>query len=273
MTRKNLGSLAWISLVSVLGFHSAANAGMKVAFEVKNDPSKPGTTSEILVQDGGFKTGLLDTGHGKENAGYAMLKPNEDKIWYIKPSDKSAVYVDKEQMEKVKAKMQGLQKQLEKMSPDQRKMVEGMMGKHLPAGMLSGAKITHQPMNQSATVGSWHCDWYSTLVNDEKTAENCVAKPETLGFTSADLADLKKIQDRAKVFTDGLGSMVTQGIPSILSSDLPGLSITTKHFRGGQLVSTHEFKGVTHEAIPASAFEVPAGYQVKAMADQSPAFK
>ena len=165
----------------------------------------------------------------------------------------------RQQMQQQMAQMQA---QLQNLPPQQRAILEqAMRGRGgLPGG--GGAALAKPQYKQAGSdkVGKWSCTKYEGYQGQQKVSELCAADPKDLGLTLADFEVAKHLAE----FLQGLMPLAANQIliaGNAADQGFAGVPIRTTVFVDGKPESVSEIKEVRREAIPASAFEVPAGFK------------
>jgi hypothetical protein len=151
---------------------------------------------------------------------------------------------------------------MKNMTPEQRAMMEKMMGNRIPGGVGGDAKPDtweSKDLGTTATVEGRKCHNWNLLRNGAPFEELCVVPYNSLPGKE----DLRKVfKDMADAFGD-----VAKSVPGIDRSvkarvAIDGYPVRTRSYGGdGQPRSTETVMTKwVEESIPASAFEVPAGY-------------
>lgn len=220
-----------------------------------------GAPQTMLVQDGKLKTSS-----GKSNS--MIIKGGN--IYIVNDEKKSYREMTKEQMQKMagqaNAAMSQMQERMKNMSPEQRAMMEKMMGDKIPGGM-PGAKPdvwASQDTGKSETVDGRKCKVWNLTRNGKPFEEVCVVPYATLGGKE----DLEKaFREMAEAFAE-----FTKGMPNADAGvkarlDVRGYPVRSRPYdASGKLRGTETVLAKwAEEAIPAAAFDVPKGYTKEAM--------
>lgn len=157
--------------------------------------------------------------------------------------------------------MQDMRERLSKLPADQRKAIMDSMKKGLHAGGtgLSKAMEVHvEKTGETATVNGYHCEIIVTRVANSRTRA-CVASNEEVGMPANVSATMAALSESVRKLSGGL----LQGL---------GASLPTAPEMGGTAVRTRSNDETTYtlselgtEPVPASAFQVPDGYEKQEM--------
>jgi hypothetical protein len=157
-----------------------------------------------------------------------------------------------------------MREQLKNMKPEQRAEMERVMGKAIPGGMgaMDGTADTYEARNlgKSATVEGRKCQLWTMMRNGKPFTEMCVVPFSSLPG-SQDFG--KAFKGMQEAFGDMAKSMPGAEQTAKAYSDIQGYPVRTRTYDGsGKFQPTENIltKWET-ESIPASAFEVPAGYK------------
>jgi hypothetical protein len=124
-----------------------------------------------------------------------------------------------------------------------------------PAGArLDTVPATYQKVASGVDVNGFKADQYDVLQGTEKIAEVWLADPKTIGVDPADAAGFrlltKRLGYRAPAY---FGFALSEGSPE-------GVPVRTVTYSKGQRISINEFQDVKQQEMPASLFELPAGF-------------
>jgi hypothetical protein len=160
-----------------------------------------------------------------------------------------------------------MMKEMEKLPPEQRAMMEKMMKGKMPG--------TEEPPTQRVEtgeldqVGEYPCAVY-TLYSDEEKVREVFLADETVG---ADIAEAMEAFHALARFAEGL-MKVAQNLPFGNLIEIPfqevqemdGFPVRTRIFNGeGEVVLERTLKSVTRRDIESVVFEIPKGYKGKSL--------
>jgi hypothetical protein len=138
----------------------AAQAGVYIETQESSKATdRPGQMQRMYVQDGAAR---IEQGNGKDSAEYVIFR--NDTLYVIDPAKKRYTELDRETIRTiggaVNSAMEQMREELAKLSPEQRAMVEQMMGSKANAMMAgSGPKpvVAAKDTGQSDTVDGRKC--------------------------------------------------------------------------------------------------------------------
>jgi hypothetical protein len=195
----------------------------------------------------------------------AILDLKTGQITVIDGRKKEYFVVTRQDMDQMKARMQQAmntpemqraQEQMKNMPPEVQKRMQGMMG--AVAGSFDVKKT-----GTSRKVAGYNCDnWTITLGQFSKT-EQCV---------TTELPVPVQTWDAYRDFAEGMRSMMAsmgpmaKGMADMAAKmkemrGFPLATSTTSSFMGRSVSTSSEVTEIKKGAIPASAWEVPAGYR------------
>jgi len=247
--------------VSIAFIASNAFAGVHVENITRdiNTKAQQGDTQVMLHQDGMLRVNA--------SAGSSMILKGSSMIML---DDKNKQYreMSKEDMKKMAeqgaAAMANMREQLKNMKPEQRAQMEKAMGKAMPGGLgsIDGKPDVFEAKNlgKSETVEGRQCQLWNMLRNGQPFTEMCVVPFKSLPG-SEDFG--KAFKGMAESFGDLAKSMPGAGETAKAYAAINGYPVRTRSYdTSGKLQPTENVltKWVT-EAIPASSFQVPAGYK------------
>ena len=145
------------------------------------------------------------------------------------------------------ARMAEMKKRLESMPPEQRKMVEQMMGDRLKGGSKD-ARVEVTKTSETKTISGYTCTKYVIKEDDKDFA--------TI-WTTAGISGFSAMKDDFKEFSQRIMSMLPSSGAKIAAQmkQIDGFPIQSKI--GGMNITVNK---IEERSIPASEFEPPAGY-------------
>jgi hypothetical protein len=239
----------------------AASAGVYVELVDHDIPSgKVELSQKMYVQNG--------QGRFVDAAGRTTLIKNGT-LYVIDDADKSYIAFDKATMEKLAVKineaMSQMQEQLAKLPPEQRAQMEAM----LPA-MGGGDKqwvVEAVDTGKSDKVDGRACRVWDVKRNGELDDQMCVVAYSSLPGKEnfqAMFANFAKVFEEMAKSVPMLSGMMTNEFGA--QAKVNGFPVRTRGYENGKLGDTeHNVRVWREETIPASMFEVPAGYKQKQM--------
>lgn len=243
---------------------SSALAGVRVETVTRDIKTKAaeGPVQTVLVQDGKMRT---DTGR----AGAMIIKNST--IYIVNDDKKVYREMDKAQMQKMAgqagAAMAQMQERMKNMSPEQRAMMEKMMGGQVPGGMGAPGQAdtwSSKDTGKSDTVEGRKCRLWTLSRNGKLFEELCVVPFSSLPGKE----DFEKaFKEMAEAF-----SGMAKGLPNAdeavkARTAINGYPVRTRAYdASGKLRGTeHVLTKWVEENIDASAFEVPKDYKKQSM--------
>lgn len=245
------------------GLFAAQAAPAGVYIETVERDLKTGETSleqKMYIQNG-LGRFVDDEGQGSIVRG--------DTIYVIDEGDKSYIELDKATMEqlatRMNAEMAKLKEQLAKLPAEQRAQMEQMMG----GAMMGGGQWTVEVRDTGKTdkVDGRTCKLWDVTRNGELDEQICVVPYSALPGNE----DLEKVfANFAKVFEEMaksvpmLSGMMTNEWEA--QAKTKGFPVRRRDYENGKLGDEETVVKVWREqAIPASTFEIPAGFKKKQM--------
>ncbi len=222
----------------------------------------------VLVQqetkDGKVTTNTLqmDKTHMRMESGgntVAIFDGDAQVMRLINMERKTYSEMTKAQLQQMSQQMSAAMEQMKTLPPEQRAMMEKMMaGRGMP-GMAPAAPIAYRGTG-SDKVSKWSCAKYDGTREKEKVVELCTVEPGALGLTPADFEVAEQLAAFLRSLMPALADEVTL-IGSTAAQGFSGIPIRRTSLSNGQVRSISELKDIRREAIPASAWQVPAGFK------------
>lgn len=203
----------------------------------------------------------------KPGDSYMIFK--DDTLYAIDTREKSYVALDraaaKRMAEQINPALKQMQEQLARMPPEQRAQIEKMMGPQM-AGMTRPKKRDIRRTARSQKVGGHSCSYVELLEDGAVSDELCVAAAGTVPGSqelldaalemSAVVKEMFSAID-APWLKDAIGQQIG------VYDQIGGVPLQSRHYNAGNPVSETTLKSIRGGSVPASAFEVPAGYTKK----------
>ena len=173
---------------------------------------------------------------------------------------KSYTEITKADVQKMSQQMSAAMEKLKDMPPAQRAMMEKMMsGRGMPGAGPAVAPLTYKGTG-SDKAGQWACAKYDGMRAAEKVVEICTVEPKALGLTPGDFEVAKQLAEFMKSLVPQMADRIAVvGTPA--EQGFSGVPIRQSHFSNGKVTSVNELKEIKREAIPASAWQAPAGFK------------
>ena len=220
-----------------------------------------------LEQKGGTQTTLIQDGKMRTNAsanGAIIVKGSS--IIMIDEKRKQYREMTKEDLQRMAGQvgdaMAKMQEKMKSMTPEQRAMMEKMMGNRIPGGMGGdGTPDTWESkdLGTSATVEGRKCHNWNLIRNGAPFEALCVVPYKSLPGKE----DVRKVfKDMADAFGDFAKSVPGFDRSAKARAAIDGYPVRTRLYGSdGTLRATETIMTKwVEESIPASAFEIPAGY-------------
>ena len=249
----------WIALGALAA--QAASAGVYVEMadhDIKADRTT--LAQKIYVQSG--------NGRFVDAEGHTTLIRNGT-FYIIDDADKSFIMFDKATMEqlakKISAAMEKMKEQLAQLPPEQRAQMEQMM-----PGMAGGDRkwiVEAVDTGKSDKVDGRACRLWDIKRDGELDDQICVvpytALPGKENF-QAMFANFATVFEEMAKSVPMLAGMMTNEFSA--QAKVNGFPVRTRGYDNGTLGDDEQLMKVwREEAIPASMFEIPAGYKQKQM--------
>jgi hypothetical protein len=224
-----------------------------------------------VTRDGGepaTATSYLSTDHARmvqPDGGEAILDLKTGQITVIDGRKKEYYVVTRQDMDQMKAKMQQTmnspemqraQDQMKNLPPEVQKKMQGMMG--AAAGSFDVKKT-----GTTRKIAGYSCDNWTVTFGQFSKTEQCV---------TTELPVPVQTWDAYRDFAEGMRSMMASMGP--MSKGITDMAAKMKEMRGYPLATSTSMSMIGHSsssssevvevkkgAIPASAWEVPAGYK------------
>lgn len=242
----------------------SASAGIHVENVTRDVATKApkGNPQTMLIQDGMVRT--TESAHGA-----LILKGST--IIVIDDKRKQYQEMTRDDLKKVAAQASDavakMRQKMKSMTPEQRAMMEKMMGDRVPGGFGTAEQPDtweSKDLGTTATVEGRRCRNWNLLRNGAPFQELCVVAFDTLpGKENVQ----KAFKDLAETFSDLAKSWPGADQAARARAAINGFPVRTRLYGAdGKLRDTETIMTKwVEESIPATAFEAPAGYTKAAL--------
>lgn len=249
-TMRNMGRILGATLAGIVSFVPCAGAGLVWNAEITN-PGGGVQKMRVLSAEKKFK--VVD----EEGATQYLVRVDRDEMYWIDTKKRSYQVMKLSELERaargmqeqMRAAMSKMKDELKNLPPEQRAMVEQMMGGSAPARGESGA-VEISKTGVQKTIAGYRCEEYVVRVDGKQRLKACTTE-QIPGFAGMreDWVAVQKRMAEAVPFWGGKGQGEWYG-------KLPGFPLESEMGDVRAVITKVE---VT--TPPASEFEVPAGYE------------
>lgn len=212
----------------------------------------------IAVKDGNVR---IDEADG---SGYTLFRGKDRTLVVVDHSDRSYVEMDEATMEEmsghVSQAMAEMQRQLEQMPPEQREMMERMMGGLKDTGK-SMFEVNVDRTGKRMKRGDYDCEQVFFSVGKIARSELCVVDPGKIDMPADDRRALDAMQDHMRVMAEKM----SQDVGINFTFDFDSMGGIPVYMKEDSEDSGELLKNVAKRGLDASLFEVPAGYRKESM--------
>ena len=228
---------------------------LTILSKVTRDGGPPQTSASYISSD------HVRMSHGDGNEMILDLKAGD--MTALDTAKKTYYVVTHQDMEAMSAKIQEqmnspemkkAQEQMNNLPPEQRAKMESMMG-----GMFA---VTVEKSGSSRKIAGYDCDNWTIAIGQFSKSEECLTTQ--LKYPTAAWDAYKGFADTMKTMMAAMGPMA-KGMVKMQEQfrkmkGFPLAATTTTSIMGRKSVTATEVTAVKYGPIPASAFEIPAGY-------------
>src|SRR2546427_73338 len=251
--RLTIASLASIVLSTAL---SAIADDLTIVSKATHDGGSPETRTSYISSD----HVRISQPDGNEaifdlKGGQMIMMDGKKKTYYVvtkKDMDAQAAMIQ-EQMNS--PEMKKAQEQMKNLPPDDRKKMESAM-----AGMFA---VDVKKTGTSRTIAGYKCENWNVTIGQFSKSEQCLTNELKFPVQAWDM--YRSYADSMKSMMAAFGpmarSMTTMQEQLKKLKGFPLANTTTTSVMGRRSVSTSEVTSIRKGAIPASAWEIPPGYE------------
>jgi hypothetical protein len=245
---------------SLLLIAGSAHAGTVLEMINRDLTNQTESLVKTFAQDGCLR---VETGGARDT--FVLFR--DETIFTFDPQKKTYIAMDRATMQRLASQLNPalkmLQEQMKNMSPEQRAQIERMTGTKLPGSEQAPVQEIRKT-SRTGTVAGYACTYSEVLEDGILQHEACVVPPANLKG-SKELYDVSLkvgalVKDMmASVDAPWVRQMMDRQMENF--SELGGLPVLTRSFDQGKPLHESTMKAIRSEAIPASQFEIPAGYK------------
>jgi len=252
-----------IACVALVLLGPVARAGVVVEMEVTATDAPERAGSEIFQAQGEMTRMDSPSAGGKDSS----VIFREQTMYFVDHDKKVCQKISKQELDQLSGQLGAMMKEMEKLPPEQRAMMEKMMKGKVPGARKPPTQRVER--GGSDQVGEYTCTIYTVYSDEEKVQEVCLADASV----GANIAEAMEAFHALARFTEGLME-VAQNMPFVKSIEIPfkemhemdGFPVRTRTFNGeGQVVLERTLKSVMRREIESELFEIPEGYKVKSL--------
>jgi hypothetical protein len=245
---------------------TTASAGVRIETVNRDIKTKAidGLPQVLLVQDGKVRMNGSQSGAMILKGGVIYMLDDKRKAY--REMDKATM---KATMDQAGAQMKMMQERMKNMPPEQRAQMEKMMGGAMP-GMPSGKPkvYTSKDTGKSDSSEGRKCRVWHLLADGEVYEELCVVPFST--FPGKEDFE-KTFKEIGEAFSGLASGFPGAGDQVKARSTVNGYPVRVRPYVNGQPRGTEiVLKSWTEESVPASSFEIPAGYKKRDMPSMGP---
>jgi hypothetical protein len=258
-------AIGFASLLTALVV-SPASAGVRMSVETV-DQRAGGPTETAQVWIDGDRVRLESTSPGAGSADQAIIfLGKQQELWQLDLADKHYTRIDREQLEAIGEQLSAARREAEArlagLPPEQRQMVERMLG----LGPNSTAPVSEEirKTDQADEVDGKPCKQVQLLRNGVVSGEACVAAWKTIGLSRLDFRVFKKLGEFQEALRDSVGALPTGNLvtsqPFSVFDQLDGFPLRIRSLEKGNVRSESHFRRFEKQEVDAALFDVPEGF-------------
>lgn len=241
---------------------STATAGVVVETVERNTKTgKTGDGTRMYIQGSAAR---FDQSLDASRADYVIFR--DDVLYIVETGERSYTTMDRRSVEAMAGQMgsamKEMREQLAKLPPDQRKMMEQMMGGNMPGAKAPPAPLVARDLGRSEKVEGRSCRVWELSRNKVVESQICVVpfselpgKEDVLGLMQRMSALMKPLADAMEGFGDL--SNDTEAMTSV-----KGFPILWRDYSGGKPTGEETVLRAWREENAAPALlQVPKGYR------------
>jgi len=239
-----------------------AGAVMETVIRDPDNPAASGVTVTTYAQDGRMRV--------EQASGESLMIFKDDVIYNVSPKDKTYVALDraaiKRMADQLAPAMKQMQEQLANMPPEQRAQMEKMMGGRM-AGMMDEKPQEIRRTGRAGKAAGHACTYVEVHEGGVLSDEFCVVAASAMKGSQDLLIAAKKVSALMQEMLSALNAPWLKQIADRQANyeKIGGVPVLTRHFVDGAPVYESTLKALRSETLPATLFDVPAGFTKREM--------
>jgi hypothetical protein len=203
---------------------------------------------------------------GGDASHLVIFRGDKQLYWIIDHTNKTYQEITKQDIIKLKSKMDDAQKQMEEsmknLPEEQRAMMKNMMAGKFTKETVK--KIDYKEVAKGEKINQWSCTHYAGFSDGEKVQDIWFADGKQTGFNQEDFPVLKDMEDFYKSLTEQQPALFSVSFKEFQEEfGAKGFPVKVIGFSQGKAVSTVEVTEIKQATFDAASFEIPAGYKKK----------
>lgn len=262
-----------LALTVLLLVPALVRADTTLEFLVKEGASAPARVQTVAIKDGR----IMAKGAGGDRTIDLLFNQAEQGLKVIDHGQRTVMRVDEgevvrlnQQVRGVQPLLQGLGEQIAKLSPEERRQWQELVGGTISLERIAKAQGPPEPIRLVAsggqrTVAGVRCQPLRVMQGGTAMAELCLAAPVALKIPSPDYATVRgllTLYERIAAKGAGLARQLGLALPAFTIAQELGLPITLKDLsREGN--GTVTLRRILTSPLSPDQMRIPAGYRAK----------
>jgi len=228
-----------------------------------------GSTITKMFMEGDHIRVDIDDGEGR----MSMLYDTEaGSFWMVNHDERNYMQIDKAQIEQMMGTMNQMMKQMQdsfqNMPPEQRAMMERMMGGAMPVESKEPPKRELKATGEKKKVDGKTCQRYVQTVDGEMENEFWVATFKELKISKSDVKAMHKMSQSQQEMLDTMkdnpfAGAMEGGLQAY--EEMDGIPLITKNYSNGRVVHETHVRQVKPGPLDEGLFKLPQGYRKQEM--------
>ena len=217
-------------------------------------------TSKVFIEKDRMR---VESGGSSEN-NIIIFRGDIELFWVINIDKKTYNEMTRDDLEKLRAKMDNafkeMEEQMKNLPPEQRKMMEQMMPKQAQMAMQTPAKTIYKKKKSGEKINQWSCTLYEGFEEGKKTKDVWTADFSQLNINPDDLKGLNAMGKFFEVLTQEIEELYMIG-PDQAEKEggFSGVPVKTIEYESGNILQITELKEITSKSFDSAIFELPSG--------------
>uniref|UniRef100_A0A7C3UQ04 DUF4412 domain-containing protein n=1 Tax=candidate division WOR-3 bacterium TaxID=2052148 RepID=A0A7C3UQ04_UNCW3 len=212
----------------------------------------------LLIEKDRMRTDMK----GNETDMSIIFRSDKNLFWSIDHKKKSYTEITKEDVKKMKGKMEEgikmMEEQMKHLPPGERRRLEEMMGGKM---MRKEEMVTYKKVASGQKVNQWVCDKYEGYQGKEKVEEVWATDYPKIGIKPEEVKVIEEMGDFFSELIKGGAAQFYRFRPEKKEGEFFGVPVRIIGYEKGKKGFTMEIKEVKKETFNPQTFEVPKGYK------------
>ncbi|MBU1882482.1 MAG: DUF4412 domain-containing protein [bacterium] len=203
-----------------------------------------------------------------------IYRQDEDVFWMLDGEERKYMAMTREDLKEMRTMMDEAMKQMEEqlknLPPEQRAMMESMMGDQMSQAAKE-PEMTYKLVGKKVKVDSWTCDHYIGYEDGDKVIELWTVDPKDVKLDAKEFSALESLADFFKELAPDEGNFFEIGSTKMSKGetgpDFYGIPVKSVYYDTDGESATTILRKAERQDLDNSLFEIPEGFEKESLED------